>query len=185
MGRDSSVLCPRYGNYVEKFDIHQSAGHADHMAVAGAIVPYVKKKKKNKAFIDTIGEGAGVYSRLDEQKLYNCYSAKFSENARGLNDVTGQYEFANMRAYCYWAMRDWLNPKNGFDPALPPCEFFAEEVTNTHWFFRSDGKIMIEPKEKIKENLGRSPDTADALALTFYPRDYDFSNDEEILQDFL
>lgn len=185
MGRDSSVLCPRYGNYVEKFDIHQSAGHADHMAVAGAIVPYVKKKRKNKAFIDTIGEGAGVYSRLEEQKFYNCYSAKFSENARGLNDVTGQYEFANMRAYCYWALRDWLNPKNGFDPALPPCEFFTEEVTNTHWFFRSDGKIMIEPKEKIKENLGRSPDSSDALALTFYPRDYDFSNDEEILQDFL
>lgn len=185
MGRDSSVLVPRYGNWVEKFDIHQSAGHADHMAVAGAIVPYVKKKKKNKAFIDTIGEGAGVFSRLEEQHFYNCYSTKFSENARGLNDVTGQYEFANMRAYCYWSLRDWLNPKNGFDPALPRCEFFTEEVTNTHWLFRSDGKIIIEPKEKIKERLGRSPDAADGLALTFYPRDYDFSNDDEILNDFL
>ena len=28
MGRDNSVLCPRYGNYVPQFDVHQSAGRA-------------------------------------------------------------------------------------------------------------------------------------------------------------
>lgn len=184
MGRDSSVLCARYGNFVDKFDAYQSAGHADHMMVAGKVVQYVKDKKA-KAFIDTIGEGAGVFSRLEEQEYYNCYSAKFSEGTRGLHDVTGQYEFGNMRAYCYWAMRDWLNPKNGFDAALPPNDLLMEECTNTHWFFRSDGKIMIEPKEKIKEILKRSPDNTDALALTFYPRDYDYSNDKEIEQDFL
>ena len=31
MGRDNSVLCPRYGNYVPQFEVHQSAGRADHM----------------------------------------------------------------------------------------------------------------------------------------------------------
>ncbi|STK43917.1 phage terminase, large subunit [Escherichia coli] len=33
--------------------------------------------------------------------------------------------------------------------------------------FRVDGKIVIEPKEDIKERLGRSPGKGDALLLTF------------------
>ena len=52
---------------------------------------------------------------------------------------------------------------------LPPDDKFDEEATEIRWSFRSDGKIIIEPKEDIKERLGRSPDKFDALANTFYP----------------
>ena len=82
MGRDDSVLCLRYGNYVSEFEAHQSAGTADHMHVAGMITRYLDKKGA-KAFIDTIGEGAGVLSRLQELGYPNVYSCKFSESARG------------------------------------------------------------------------------------------------------
>lgn len=184
MGRDDSVLCARYGNFVSDFEAHQSAGTADHMHVAGMALTRLKEKD-SKAYVDTIGEGAGVYSRLQELGLRNVYSCKYSENARGLTDVTGQYEFANMRAYCYWAVRDWLNPKNNFLPALPPCDRFTEEATETHWKFQSNGSIIIEPKDKIKERIKRSPDYFDALANTFYPRDYDFISEDDILLDFL
>ena len=184
MGRDDSVLCPRYGNYVPKFETHQSAGKADHMHVAGMHIPFISDKK-TKAYIDTIGEGAGVYSRLQELGYRNVYSCKYSESARGLNDITRQYEFANMRAYCYWAVRDWLNPKNGFGAALPPCDKLMEEATETKWFFMSDGRIAIEKKDEIKKRIKRSPDYFDSLANTFYPRDYDFVSDEELLNDFL
>ena len=184
MGRDESVLCPRYGNYVPKFEVHQSAGKADHMHVAGMHRPFLYDKKA-KAYIDTIGEGAGVYSRLLELGYKNVYSCKYSESARGLHDVTGQYEFANMRAYCYWAVRDWLNPKNGFGAALPPCDKLMEEATETKWFFMSDGRIAIEKKDEIKKRIKRSPDYFDSLANTFYPRDYESASDEELLRDFL
>ena len=184
MGRDNSVLCPRYGNYVSQFEVHQSAGRADHMHVVGMMIPYLKKKGA-KAFIDTIGEGAGVYSRLLEEKFTNAFSCKYSEGADGLHDITGEYEFANMRAYLYWALRDWLNPKNGFGASLPPCDQLMEEATETKWKFLSNGKIIIEPKEDIKKRIKRSPDYMDALANTFYPRDYSFISDEELLKDFL
>ena len=184
MGRDESVLCPRYGNYVPKFEVHQSAGKADHMHVAGMHRPFLYDKKA-KAYIDTIGEGAGVYSRLLELGYKNVYSCKYSESARGLHDVTGQYEFANMRAYCFWAVRDWLNPKNGFGAALPPCDKLMEEATETKWFFMSDGRIAIEKKDEIKKRIKRSPDYFDSLANTFYPRDYESVSDEELLRDFL
>lgn len=184
MGRDDSVLCPRYGNYIPKFEVHQSAGRADHMHVVGMVTQYVKNKE-TKAFVDTIGEGAGVFSRLEELNYTNVYSCKFSEGASGLNDITGQYTFANMRAYLFWAIRDWLNPKNGFGAAIPPCDKLMEELTEIHWKFQSNGSIIIEAKDKIKERIKRSPDWGDALANTFYPRDYTPIDEDEILKDLL
>lgn len=184
MGRDSSCFVPRYGNYVPEIKIHQSGGKADHMKVAGEAVQWLRDSKA-KAFIDTIGEGAGVYSRLEELGYSNAYSCKFSEGTRGLHDITGQYEFANMRAYCYWAVRDWLNPKNGFNPALPPCDELDDELTEIHWSFQSSGKIIIEAKEDIKARLKRSPDRSDALASTFYPNAKDYADDAWILQNLL
>lgn len=184
MGRDSSCFVPRYGNYVPEIKIHQSGGKADHMKVAGEATHWLSNAKA-KAFIDTIGEGAGVFSRLEELGYKNAYSCKFSEGTKGLHDITGQYEFANMRAYCYWAVRDWLNPKNGFNPALPPCDELVAELTEVHWSFQSSGKIIIEAKEDIKSRLKRSPDIADALASTFYPNAKDYSDDSWILQNVL
>ena len=69
--------------------------------------------------------------------------------------------------------------------ALPPCDQLMEEATETKWKFLSNGKIIIEPKEDIKKRIKRSPDYMDALANTFYPRDYSFISDEELLKDFL
>ena len=184
MGRDSSVFCPRYGNYVSQFDMFQSAGKASHMHVVGKALSY-KRTDRDIIFIDTIGEGAGVYSRLVEQGIRNVFSVKNSQGAKGLHDITGEYSFANMRAYLYWALRDWLDPKNNFFPMLPPCDQFTEEATETKWKFRSDGKILIEPKEEIKKRIRRSPDYMDALSETFYPYSFTYKDDAELLQDFL
>jgi hypothetical protein len=40
------------------------------------------------------------------------------------------------------------------------------ELTAPTYFFNG-GKFQIEPKDAVKKRLGRSPDLADALALTF------------------
>ena len=170
MGRDSSVFCHRHEMIVSKFERYQSAGSADHMKMAGVAANHMNNGAIS--IIDTIGEGAGVYSRLEELGYKNAISCKFSESAAELKDVTGIYEFANMRAFCYWAVRDWLNPENKTNAALPPNDLLTEELTETKWKFRSDGKIIIEPKEDIKERIGRSPDDGDALANTFYPHVY-------------
>jgi hypothetical protein len=185
MGRDCSVLCSRYGNFVDEFEVHQSGGKADHMHIVGMIKSRLdRNRKKNRAFIDTIGEGAGVYSRLQERGDNMAYSCKYSESARGLSDITGEYEFANMRAYLYWTLRDRLNPKNKFNIALPPCDKLTEEATSTHWKFQSNGAIIIEPKKDIQERIHRSPDYMDALANTFYPHDYSAVSDEMVMEDF-
>ena len=185
MGRDRSCFVARFDNYVSEIKCHNSRGTADHMEVAGITRSYLMSDKKAKAFIDTIGEGAGVYSRLVEQQCSNVYSCKFSEGVRNKHDVTHCYTFANMRAYLFWCIRDWLNPKNGFHPALPPDDELMQELTEPHWKFQSDGKIIIESKDEIKKRMKRSPDKMDALANTFYPHDYDRDNDLQLLNSIL
>lgn len=179
MGRDSSCFVPRYGNVVETIELVQSGGIANHMEIAGKTNSILTRNtdkfagKYPQAFIDTIGEGAGVYSRLVELKIDGVFSVKFSASAtkddRPLKDVTNQYEFLNMRAYLFWALRDWLDPAKKSEACLPPDEDLKEELCEIKWKFLSNGKIQIEAKEDIKTRLKRSPDKADALANTFYP----------------
>lgn len=187
MGRDSTSFCYRFGHYVEKFEMIHSGGTANHMEVCGKGISITKKHTDAftgsyaQWFIDTIGEGAGVYSRaieLSGQKGYEwlkgrVHSVKFSEsadwNGNELKDVTGQYSFYNMRAYLFWAVRDWLDPKNKTGAMLPPDDELTEEATQIQWEFRSDGSIQIEKKEDIRKRLGRSIDKWDSLANTFYP----------------
>ena len=55
-----------------------------------------KRTDRDIIFIDTIGEGAGVYSRLVEQGIRGVFSVKNSQGAKGLHDITGEYSFANI-----------------------------------------------------------------------------------------
>lgn len=190
MGRDSSSFCHRYGDYVEKFTSLHGAGTANHMEVSGTIVSILKQKTDAfigtyaQAFIDTIGEGGGVYSRLvelateedgDHEWLKDkTHSCKFSEAATDdsgnpLKDAGKVHEFMNMRAWAYWAIRDWLDPSKNSKAMLPVDDQLLQELSETQWKFNSKGIIQIEAKEDIKKRIKRSPDKADALANTFWP----------------
>jgi hypothetical protein len=185
MGRDNSDFCYRFDNYVQKFYSLNSGGQAEHMKVVGIIVNDLNIFPKSIALIDTIGEGAGVYSRLNElgycentsKSKYGferAISAKASNAARDdygkdLTDVTGQYKFANMRAYLFWAARDWLDPKSQNNACLPPDDDFTMQATEIKYSFQSNGSILIEPKDDIKARIGKSPDKWDSFANTFWP----------------
>lgn len=175
MGRDATCFVERMGAWCSGFDCKNSGGTADHMEVAGIIAARRRRQPFMYVSIDTIGEGAGVYSRCREIEREPEYiiSCKYSEwggnDPDKMRDMTGEYRFVNMRAYLFWCVRDWLNPKNNSGAMLPPDPLFEEEATEIRWFFRSDGKIQIEPKEDIKKRINRSTDRFDALANTFYP----------------
>lgn len=187
MGRDSSVYCYRFGNIVSQFYQTNSGGKADHMAIAGRVVNELNANPQSIALIDTIGEGAGVYSALEQEfPEGRAFSTKYSNKAideydNPLTDLTGQYEFENKRAYCFWAVRDWLDPRNDSGAMLPPGDLFTEEATEIKYYFKSNGKIMIEPKEDIKLRLGKSTDLFDSLANTFDTPQYTVFEDKSYL----
>jgi hypothetical protein len=71
--------------------------------------------------------------------------------------------FGNLRAFTYWLLRRRL--EDG-DLALPADPILWEELLNTTYEYK-DGKLFITDKKVIKRRIGRSPDRADALMLTF------------------
>jgi hypothetical protein len=165
MGVDNTCYCHRYGDVVT---LLEAFGKSDHMATAGRVKQILDSSPDSHAFVDTIGEGAGVHSRLSEQGA-ESESVKFSESAKGLRDLTDEREFDNLRAYCWWAIRDALDPKLGGKLALPPNDELVQDLTSPQYTMTSQGKIRLEKKEDIKARLGRSPDYGDALALTYAP----------------
>ena len=166
MGRDLTVNAFRRSNVVEKFKVYS---RQDHMVTVGKVKNELTGRG-DAAYVDALGEGAGVYSRLIEQEV-NAICVKYSFSAKGLSDLTGQRTFANMRAYIYWAMRDALDPSFNGDLALPPVDELTQDLTETRFKVRSNGDILIEEKDDIKKRLKRSPDYGDAVANTFFPEE--------------
>ncbi|MBE3071711.1 MAG: hypothetical protein IMZ67_01935 [Acidobacteria bacterium] len=70
--------------------------------------------------------------------------------------------YKNPRAELWFGMSEWLK-RSAAPPPLP--ELIGELTTPT--YTSVGGKVLLEDKALVKERLGRSPDLADALALTF------------------
>jgi len=161
MGRDLTVFAFRRGEVIERLRVYSKQ---DHMVTVGKVKNELIAEEDS-ALVDSLGEGAGVFSRLMELEV-NAVGVKASESAKGLTDLTEQRTFANMRAYLYWALRDALDPALGGELALPPLDELTQDLTEVHYSTRSNGEIIIEEKDKIKKRLGRSPDYGDAVANT-------------------
>ena len=78
--------------------------------------------------------------------------------------------YANKRAEMWGELRDWLDDKAGVD--IPDDDTLHTDLCAPIWGkgatrFNSNQQIVLEPKDRIKERLGCSPDGGDAAALTF------------------
>lgn len=172
--KDKTVLARRFGNLVPELERNDSE---DTMSTAGRTAGILMKYGGGKAFVDVIGIGAGVVSRLNELKLsvvpFNAAEAS------GLLDKSGELRFINKRSAAWWNMREILDPANGQDVALPPDDTLTGDLTAPHWRVTSGGKIQVESKHdgwvdkegnkrpSIVQRLGRSTDDGDAVVMAF------------------
>ena len=60
-------------------------------------------------------------------------------------------------------MAQWLRGGG----SLPDDEELCAELAMPEYGYDAKGRILLEAKDKMKERCGRSPDLADAAALTF------------------
>lgn len=90
-----------------------------------------------------------------------------------------QPQYFNRRTEMWFQMRDWIKTRG----ALPDLPELIPELTKPTYYFH-EGKVRLVEKDIIKETLGRSPDLADALALTFAIPDQPggFTIDEALAQ---
>lgn len=71
-------------------------------------------------------------------------------------------QMLNKRGEMFNSCKTWLRLGGMLDD-----QETADDLSAAEYKVRVDGKIVIEPKEDIKERLGRSPGKGDALLLTF------------------
>lgn len=127
---------------------------SDNMAVADRLVSEIQDFGADAVFVDA-GGGAGVIDRVC-QLGFVVTEVPFGGKAV-------DERFLNRRMEMWQAMKDWL-VSGGSIPDMP--ELMSDLSTPT-FLFNAAGKQVLEPKDKIKDRLGRSTDVGDALALTF------------------
>jgi hypothetical protein len=156
-GGDNSALCIRQGNTVFEIKTFKSM---DLMQLCGAVKNLyddaTATNRPQEILIDVIGLGSGVVDRLSEQSL----------PVRGVNVAESpatSKNYLNLRAELWFAIKDWLAQR---DCRLPYDDELVAELVAPSYKYTSTGKIKIESKEEMKKRGIKSPDKADALALT-------------------
>jgi hypothetical protein len=137
----------------------QSYVKKETMEVVGIINSIIVKENPVRVFIDIANMGAGIYDRLVEIGHKNIVVAvNFGSVA------LDQERYINKRTEMWGLMKEWL--------LSPPCEIpdsdtLHADLCGVKYKPDSISRLELEPKERMKKRGLRSPDEADALALTF------------------
>lgn len=152
-GDDDSYITLRQGLWMDK----QIKLHGlNTMELASQIANLYWKRRPDLLVIDGGAMGPGVIDRLRQMGIP---VTEINFQQRAINPE----RYANIRAEMYFNALEWL--KQG--GCIPDDPDLKAELTVTEYKFTSAGKIILQPKEEIKELTGRSPDAADSMALTF------------------
>ena len=163
-GDDKTVFCFRKGRLVTGFESYAGKSNVE---VANIATNIIGEKRPVRLFMDIGGQGAGVYDILKDRG--------FGEVIRGVyfgEKALQADRYFNRRAEMWDKINRWLTELPL--PELPADEDLFDELTAVNKKFDGRGRLQLEDKEDIKKRLGRSPDKADALALTFAEPVYDY-----------
>lgn len=177
-GHDRMAVTVREGNRVKacKWFVNP-----DPVQSVGAIALFLKEQGVTCAKIDVIGIGWGVYGQLKDMSSVNNPNNPLPAHHADMIPINvaesptpgNEHRFLNKRAEMWWDVgRERCRTKSwdlsGFtqrdlDDVINELVTPNYEVVDTH------GKIKVEPKEKIRQRTGVSPDLAESLLLCFTP----------------
>lgn len=120
--------------------------------------------------VDVIGLGAGTHDSLKEQGE-ETVEVDVSKPAPDLWDQTGPKP-AGMRDHLWLEARDFIK-EGGSIRGLEgeDCEILKSELSGPKYSLNSKGEIVVESKKSMKKRGLHSPNLADALCLTFAPKE--------------
>lgn len=129
---------------------------SDLMATVGVVADLIRKYslRPEFCFLDATGIGAGVVARLKEIGL-NVSGIKWAEKAS--KDV-----YLNLKAENYMNLQQGIREGLKLDPAGNWAELGLIK-----WKKDTQDRIKIKTKEEMRKEGIKSPNIADALALTF------------------
>ena len=156
--KDRAAIAFRRGREIERVVTYEDTG--DDIWFSDQVAKYIDDYNPVAVNIDCSNSWA-IHDYLKRKGYANVYGYHFGENAA--DSVT----YANKRAEIWCTLRDWLNLD---DVVIPDDDDLHADLTCVPEPDETDGKIRLTAKEKIKKELGFSPDLGDACALTFATR---------------
>ncbi|ADV46430.1 terminase large subunit domain-containing protein [Nitratifractor salsuginis] len=153
-GDDKSVLAKRKGKHFHEITARSGLTLPD---LAGWLIYEYNQAKRKPAviFVDAIGIGSSLPAVCFEKGLDIVIGVK------GSNSASNSEKYHNKRAEWYYNLKDLLE-----DGKIPDDDELVGELMAQKYQISSTGKIQLVEKKEIKKELGRSPDKADACALT-------------------
>jgi hypothetical protein len=158
-GSDSSIIMQRKGSVAR---ILKTIRKNDTMELSGEVIVALRSTGAIIAKIDSIGVGAGVFDRLNEQEF-----PVFEMQSGGASSDKERY--ANARAEWWWNLRDRF--ESG-DIDIEDDEELIAQLANIKYKVTSRGQILIESKDDMKKRGLPSPDKGDALMMVFGGNNY-------------
>ena len=147
--------------YFEKNDLKELVNYLEKLVV-------VEEIKRSNVLVDEDGVGGGVVDFFAGCK-------GFVNNSRQIEDKNKKnviINFANLKTQCYYACADAVN--TGSVGCYSSCPELVRNrlIEDLEQVKRKDPdkdeKIRIIGKDKIKENIGRSPDFGDAFMMRWW-----------------
>lgn len=119
--------------------------------------------------VDSIGIGWGLVGELRNRGARGEHKATIT----GVNvaeKASDPVKFLNLRSEIWWSVGRQLSADRGWDLSrMDDADGTVAELLTPLWWVDSSGRIVIEPKDDIRERCqGRSPDRAEALLFAFY-----------------
>ena len=154
-GTDQSVFVLRQGRKQLKL---KKMRIPDTMQLAALVAEAINDWQPDAVFVDATGIGWGVVDRLHQMGFTQVIGVQVGERAMAPE------RFYNRRAELWFKMREWI--QDGGDLINDTDQF--TDLTGIEYGFDGQNRWVLESKDDMKERGLDSPDTADALALTFH-----------------
>ena len=154
-GADSSVIVHRIGDHIKK--VIQRHGN-DIAETVGWLINYIKENNIDYAYVDDVGIG-GAVTDLCRSQGYSVTGVHVQKNPKDRN------KFHDLHDEIWWTVREKLRTGDMSIPDDPLliADLAAMRTTG----YDMQGRPTFEKKEEMKKRLGRSPDSGDALALSY------------------
>lgn len=105
--------------------------------------------------VDCIGVGSGCVNEIKRLG----FRIQALNSSDGEKRHTGEEVFANLRSQMWWQLRE--DVRKG-EVVLPNDPEVWQDICEPRWK-PVNGKITVEPKDNIRQRLGRSPDKGDSV----------------------
>lgn len=154
-GDDQSVICFRQGRKVFPF---KRMRIANTMQLASRVAEAMQEFEPDMVFVDATGMGWGVVDRLHQMGFKNVVGVQVGEKAHD------ESRYRKLRDELWGRMRDAIQD----GASLPEDPELEADLTIPEYGFDDRQRYVLESKDDMKARGVASPDSADALAVSYF-----------------